>query len=119
MDEKAPPKIDMTVPHQARVWNYLAGGKDHYDVDRAFAEQLIQAYPGFDAVPRYSRAFLGRAVRHLTAETGIRQFLDIGTGLCPHTTTPTRSRSGPHPTAGSCTSTTTITSLVVHTGRTA
>ncbi|WP_067805617.1 SAM-dependent methyltransferase [Actinomadura formosensis] len=87
MDEKAPPKIDTTVPHQARVWNYFVGGKDHYDVDRAFAEQLLQAYPGFDAVPRYSRVFLGRAVRHLTGEAGIRQFLDIGTGLPTHDNT--------------------------------
>ncbi|WP_106398988.1 SAM-dependent methyltransferase [Actinocorallia populi] len=81
MQPSETPKIDTTVPHQARVWNYYLGGKDYYEADRAFAEQILQAYPGTRDVARHTRGFLKRAITHLTAEVGIRQFLDVGTGL--------------------------------------
>ena len=86
MDDRDP-VIDTTVPHQARVWNYFIGGKDNYPADRAFAEEILGVYPNFDDVPRHARAFLGRAVRCLAGEVGIRQFLDIGTGLPTHDNT--------------------------------
>ncbi|TMR07370.1 SAM-dependent methyltransferase [Actinomadura soli] len=82
-----PPEIDTSVPHQARVWNYFIGGKDNYPVDRVFAENILRVYPGFEEVPRHARVFLGRAVRFLAGEAGIRQFLDIGTGLPTHDNT--------------------------------
>jgi O-methyltransferase involved in polyketide biosynthesis len=74
------PKIDTTVPHSARVWNYLLGGKDNYAVDREIADRYQRIFPEIVAIARADRAFLGRAVRHV-AGAGIRQFLDIGTGL--------------------------------------
>ncbi|MQY11017.1 hypothetical protein SRB5_11310 [Streptomyces sp. RB5] len=80
-DIRSTPPIDPTRPHQARVWNYWAGGKDHYAADREMADQVMQVFPGIVDVARQSRHFLMRAVRHLTVEAGIRQFLDIGTGL--------------------------------------
>lgn len=73
--------IDTTVPHSARFWNYLLGGKDNYDVDRIIGDQVSSQFPRMVAVARQSRAFLGRAVRHLVNNEGIDQFLDIGTGL--------------------------------------
>lgn len=75
------PKIDSTVPHQARVWNFLLGGKDHYAVDEQAGEAVLAAAPGLAAMARASRVFLIRAVEHLVEQAGIRQFLDIGTGL--------------------------------------
>ncbi|WP_345436833.1 SAM-dependent methyltransferase [Actinoallomurus vinaceus] len=75
------PRIDDTVPHSARVWNLLLGGKDHYPVDRAAAEGICAVFPGMTDIARHSRHMLARAVRYLTSEAGIRQFLDIGTGL--------------------------------------
>ncbi|MGN9842190.1 SAM-dependent methyltransferase [Nonomuraea sp. H19] len=74
-------RIDTSRPHQARVWNYWLGGKDNYPADRALAEKLREIYPGMEDIARHARTFLGRAVRYLAAEAGIRQFLDIGTGL--------------------------------------
>ncbi|MGP3991231.1 SAM-dependent methyltransferase [Streptomyces sp. 3N207] len=74
-------EIDTTVPHSARIWNYLLGGKDHYAVDRAAGDQVCAIFPGMVDITRHSRAFTGRVVRHLAGEVGIRQFLDIGTGL--------------------------------------
>lgn len=68
-------------PHSARVWNYLLGGKDNYTVDHQMGDMILNAFPDFAAIARLQRAFLSRAVRFLTAEAGIRQFLDIGTGL--------------------------------------
>ncbi|MER5951871.1 SAM-dependent methyltransferase [Streptomyces sp. NPDC001904] len=68
-------------PHSARVWNYLLGGKDNYPVDSEVGDAILSTFPEFAAVARLQRAFLTRAVRFLTAEAGIRQFLDIGTGL--------------------------------------
>ncbi|MGW8062838.1 SAM-dependent methyltransferase [Streptomyces ziwulingensis] len=74
-------RIDTTTPHSARFWNYFVGGKDHYEVDREIGDQIKEIFPGLVDVAHASRLFLGRAVRHLTGEHGIRQFLDIGTGL--------------------------------------
>jgi hypothetical protein len=76
-----PVEIDPTVAHIARVYNYWLGGKDNFTSDREAAEQVIAAYPTILASVRAQRAFLGRAVHYLAAEEGIRQFLDIGTGL--------------------------------------
>jgi O-methyltransferase involved in polyketide biosynthesis len=75
------PKIDTTVPHSARIWNYWLGGKDNFAVDRAAGDQYRQAFPGVVDVARASRRFLTRSVRYLAGEAGIRQFLDVGTGL--------------------------------------
>src|ERR1700722_6452990 len=73
--------FDITVAHPARVYNYLLGGKDNFAADRAAAEQMIAGGAKALVGPRANRAFLGRAVRFLAGEAGIRQFLDIGTGL--------------------------------------
>ncbi len=73
-------KIDTTVPHSARIWNYWLGGKDNYPVDREAGDQYRATYRGIVDIARHSRALLARAVRYLTGE-GIRQFRDIGTGL--------------------------------------
>ncbi|MFK0024617.1 SAM-dependent methyltransferase [Streptomyces sp. NPDC090798] len=74
-------RIITTRPHTARIWNYWLGGGDYYEVDRAAGERIRQLHPGIGDYARADRLFLGRAVRHLVAECGIRQFLDIGTGL--------------------------------------
>ncbi|GAA2672718.1 hypothetical protein GCM10010400_38490 [Streptomyces aculeolatus] len=74
-------KIDPTVAHSARMWNYWLGGKDNYEADRVVGDQVREVYPTIVDVARHSRAFLGRAVRLLVQEAGLRQFLDIGTGL--------------------------------------
>jgi SAM-dependent methyltransferase len=81
LSEGAPPEIDARVPHSARIWNYWLGGKDNYPVDREAGDQFAMAFPGIVDVTRASRAFLTRAVTYLAGEAGIRQFLDIGTGL--------------------------------------
>ena len=73
--------LDTSVPHIARVYNYWLGGKDNFAADRAAAEQVIATMPDVLVSVRAQRAFLGRAVHYLVAEAGIRQFLDIGTGL--------------------------------------
>ncbi|MGW6724122.1 SAM-dependent methyltransferase [Streptomyces sp. NPDC054995] len=73
-------RIRSDVPHSARVWNAWLGGKDHYPVDRELAEAVSAAYPQMADIARASRAFQIRAVRYL-ASTGVRQFLDVGTGL--------------------------------------
>src|SRR5215472_10568442 len=73
--------FDTGVPHIARVYNYWLGGKDNFAADREAAEQVIATAPHVLASVRAQRAFLGRAVHFLVAEAGIRQFLDIGTGL--------------------------------------
>jgi len=80
-DGMAPVVIDRSVPHAARVWNYWLGGKDNYAVDREAGEAFKKLYPAIEAHARAARAALGRAVRYLAADVGIRQFLDIGTGL--------------------------------------
>ena len=73
--------LDTGVPHIARVYNYWLGGKDNFAADREAAEKVIATAPDVKASVRAQRAFLGRAVHYLAAEAGIRQFLDIGTGL--------------------------------------
>lgn len=75
------PTFDTSVPHSARVYDYLLGGKDNYAADRAAGEHLLQAYPNLVFTLRANRAFLARAVRFLVTEAGVRQFLDIGTGI--------------------------------------
>ena len=76
-----PPEFDTSVASVARVYDYLLGGKDNFAADREAAEAAIAASPGIAAAARANRAFLGRAVRYLAGEAGIRQFLDIGTGI--------------------------------------
>ena len=75
------PEIDASVPNSARIWNYWLGGKDNYPVDREAGEQFRAIFPEIVEVARSTRAFLNRAVRYLAGEAGLRQFLDIGTGL--------------------------------------
>jgi S-adenosyl methyltransferase len=75
------PKIDTTIPHSARIWNYWLGGKDNYPVDQAAGDEYVTTFPGIVDIARQSRAFLARAVRYLAGEAGVRQFLDVGTGL--------------------------------------
>src|SRR5690349_16234510 len=74
-------RFDPDTPHPARIYNYWLGGKDHFHADRRAAEAVIRHRPEVVAGARANRAFLARAVRYLAAECGIRQFLDIGTGL--------------------------------------
>jgi S-adenosyl methyltransferase len=76
-----PPQIDASVPNSARIWNYWLGGKDNYPVDREAGDDYRAIYPEIVEVARASRRFLTRAVRWLAGEAGLRQFLDIGTGL--------------------------------------
>ena len=80
-------KIDTTVPVSARIWNYWLGGKDYYPVDKEAGDQFAQIYPGIFDSARASRYFIARVVRYLAGEAGIRQFLDIGTGLPSHDST--------------------------------
>jgi O-methyltransferase involved in polyketide biosynthesis len=73
--------IDVTVPHSARIWNYWLGGKDNFQADRAAGDEFLEHYPEQRDKARACRHFLLRTVRHLAVEEGVRQFLDIGTGL--------------------------------------
>ena len=75
------PQLDTSVASIARIYDYWLGGKDNFKADCDAAEQMIQQYPDIVTGVRKNRAFLGRAVHYLAAEAGIRQFLDIGTGL--------------------------------------
>jgi hypothetical protein len=77
----APLPFDTSTAHQARMYDHVLGGKDNYAVDRAAVEEWAKVDPGIVFTARANRAFLGRVVRYLTAEAGIRQFLDIGTGI--------------------------------------
>ena len=81
-DGSLPPSVDLRtdVPHPARMYDYYLGGKDNFPADRAAAEQVVKLLPSAPAGSRANRRFLGRAVRH-AADQGIRQFLDIGTGI--------------------------------------
>jgi hypothetical protein len=74
-------RLDTSVAHVARVYNYWLGGKDNFAADRAAGEQSIKAFPNIVLSARANRAFLARAVQFLAGEVGIRQFLDIGTGI--------------------------------------
>src|SRR5215831_15738051 len=80
-DTGAGTSLDPSVPHAARIYAYWLGGKDHYEADRRAAEEVIRLRPQVVASARANRAFLARLVRYLAADGGIRQFLDIGTGL--------------------------------------
>ena len=75
------PTFDTSVAHIARVYNYWLGGKDNYAADRAAGDRAIETYPDMVSSVRSNRAYLARAVRYLAGEAGIRQFLDIGTGI--------------------------------------
>ena len=75
------PEIDTSKPHPARIYDYSLGGKNHFAADREVADKVMASWPNVPTAARANRAFLGRAVRYLAAEAGIRQFLDIGTGL--------------------------------------
>ena len=79
--ERPPIDLQTDRPHSARVYDYLLGGKDNFPADRAVAEADLRANPASRVGPRQNRAFLRRAVRFLAAEAGIRQFLDVGTGI--------------------------------------
>ena len=73
--------IDTTTPNVARIYDFLLGGKDNFAADREAAGQLLAAIPDVAAIARDNRSFLGRVVRYLTGQAGIRQFLDLGGGL--------------------------------------
>jgi trans-aconitate methyltransferase len=75
-----PPVIDTSIPHSARVYDYVLGGKDNYPVDREAAEQMLSGWPNLRTSMRENRKFMHRATRY-AAEQGIDQFLDIGTGI--------------------------------------
>jgi hypothetical protein len=76
-----PPEIDTSRPHTARIYDYFLGGGNHFAADREVAEKSLASVPAGRVGAREQRAFLGRAVRYLAGEAGIRQFLDIGAGL--------------------------------------
>jgi hypothetical protein len=79
--EVAPPGVNINLPHSARMYDYWLGGKDNFAVDRAVAEAIVQAIPGMRYMAGENRKFVHRAARDLVAKEGIRQFLDIGTGI--------------------------------------
>src|SRR6204780_4677780 len=76
-----PAEINASEPHSARVYDYFIGGNNHFAADRETAAKVLRHSPAAHIAARENRSFLGRAVRYLTAEAGIRQFLDIGSGL--------------------------------------
>ncbi|RSN66909.1 SAM-dependent methyltransferase [Actinomadura sp. WAC 06369] len=78
-DEASP--VNTEIPQTARIWNYWLGGKDNFEVDRRVGEEILQVIPDMALLARATRQFLQRAVHHLAADLGVRQFLDIGTGL--------------------------------------
>ena len=81
MGDVSGPKFDVSVPNVARIYDYLLGGKDNYQADRDAAEQLIKVLPEAELACRQNRRFLERVVRFLVSQCGIRQIIDIGTGL--------------------------------------
>src|SRR6185437_3558320 len=81
VEDSPVPQVDTSRPHSARMYDYFLGGKNHFAPDREMAEKVLASTPMARTSARENRAFLGRAVRFLAGEAGIRQFLDIGTGL--------------------------------------
>ncbi|HUN37679.1 MAG TPA: SAM-dependent methyltransferase [Trebonia sp.] len=81
LEPELPVTIDTTRPHQARIYDYWLGGQNNFPVDREAAERALVAYPGLRRGVRAQRAFLASAVEYLTGPAGVRQFLDIGTGI--------------------------------------
>jgi hypothetical protein len=81
VDSSYSSKLDINVPHSARIWNYWLGGTENFAADREVAELYIEKFPAIVSLAKEARRFLIRVVRHLAAEAGVRQFLDIGTGL--------------------------------------
>ena len=79
--EVAPPGINPNIPHSARIYDYWLGGKDNFAADRAVADAIMQAIPTMRSMAAENRKFVHRAARDLVAKEGIRQFLDIGTGI--------------------------------------
>jgi SAM-dependent methyltransferase len=79
--QELPPEINTAAPQSARVYDYWLGGKDHFPADRALGDAIAEALPTIRTQVRAQRAFLGRAVRYLAREAGVRQFLDVGTGI--------------------------------------
>jgi S-adenosyl methyltransferase len=79
--ERTTDALDTSVAHIARVYDYLLGGKDNFEADRAAGDAMLQAYPNIAASMRSNREFLARSVRYLAEDEGVRQFLDIGTGI--------------------------------------
>ncbi|HEY6497666.1 MAG TPA: SAM-dependent methyltransferase [Trebonia sp.] len=75
------PRLDTSVAHIARVYDYWLGGKDNFAVDRQIGDKVLDIHPETALSVRANRGFLTRAVRYLATEEGIRQFLDVGTGL--------------------------------------
>jgi hypothetical protein len=80
-DRRVPPGIDITTPSVARAYDFFLGGKDNFDADRAMGEMALQVAPDGREAALANRAFLRRVVRYLAGEAGIRQFLDLGSGL--------------------------------------
>ena len=80
-DRPAQSKIDTTVPHSARLWNYWLGGKDNFEPDRSAGDAIARMFPSIVDLAKADRAFLRRVVEYLVRDAGIRQILDIGTGL--------------------------------------
>jgi SAM-dependent methyltransferase len=78
---RAPYGIDIATPNVARIYDYLLGGKDNFAADREAARRLLEAIPDVAAIARDNRSFLGRVVRYLATEGGVRQFIDLGSGL--------------------------------------
>jgi hypothetical protein len=76
-----PARLDIGIPHSARIYDYWLGGKDNFAVDRAVGDQIIAAVPAVPMMVRANRSWMLRTVRYLAREAGIRQFLDIGTGI--------------------------------------
>ena len=76
-----PPGIDTTIPQPARFWDYMLGGRDNYPIDREVGQQVLAIFPDLLDSARADRGFLVRVVRYLVKDAGIRQLLDIGTGL--------------------------------------
>ncbi len=75
------PRLDTGTAYSARVWNYLLNGKDNFLADRAAGDRLMQMFPLITSIARGNRRFLAQAVRYLAGQAGVRQFIDIGTGL--------------------------------------